>query len=128
MIILIILLLLVLLVVSNNRQENYINIDNNSDIKVVKPGDPKFNYFEYEFDFSDFKTVDNNYLLTAKSNMANLGHIYNEGVILIMHDGIIYLKNNKNEWYFLSKQNPYNLYLWEPIIKNTDIQKLNSII
>ena len=54
MIILIILLLLVLLVVSNNRQENFINLDNNSDIKVVKPGDPEFNYFEYEFDFSDF--------------------------------------------------------------------------
>ncbi len=128
MIILIILLLLVLLVVSNNRQENYINIDNNSDIKVVKPGDPKFNYFEYEFDFSDFKTVDNNYLLTAKSNMANLGHIYNEGVILIIHDGIIYLKNNKNEWSFLSKDNPYNLYFWEPIVKKTDIQKLDSIV
>ena len=128
MIILIILLLLVLLVVSNNRQENFINLDNNSDIKVVKPGDPKFNYFEYEFDFSDFKTVDNNYLLTAKSNMANLGHIYNEGVILIIHDDIIYLKNNKNEWYFLSKDNPFNLYFWEPIVKKTDIQKLDSIV
>ena len=60
--------------------------------------------------------------------MANLGHIYNEGVILIIHDDIIYLKNNKNEWYFLSKQNPYNLYFWEPIVKKTDIQKLDSII
>ena len=128
MIILIILLLLVLLVITNNRQENFINLDNNKDIKVVKPGDPKFNYFEYEFNFSDFKTVDNNYLLTAKSNLANLGHIYNEGVILIIHDDIIYLKNNKNEWYFLSKQNPYNLYFWEPIVKKTDIQKLDSIV
>jgi len=128
MIILIIVLLLVLLVITNNRQENYINLDNNKDIKIIKPGDPKFNYFEYEFDFSDFKTVDNNYLLTAKSNMANLGHIYNEGVILIMHDGIIYLKNSKNEWYFLSRENPYNLYFWEPIVKKTDIQKLDSII
>jgi len=128
MIILILLLLLVLLFVSNNRKENYINLDYNSDIKIVKPGDPKFNYFEYEFNFSDFKTVDNNYLLTAKSNMTNLGHIYNEGVILIMHDGIIYLKNSKNEWYFLSRENPYNLYFWEPIVKKTDIQKLDSII
>ena len=82
-ILIILLLLLVLLVITNNRQENFINLDNNKDIKVVKPGDPKFNYFEYEFNFSDFKTVDNNYLLTAKSNLANLGHIYNEGVILI---------------------------------------------
>jgi hypothetical protein len=128
MIILIILLLLVLLVINNNRQENFINLDHNKDIKVVKPGDPKFNYFEYEFNFSDFKTVDNNYLLTAKSNLANLGHIYNEGVILIMHDDIIYLKNNKNDWYFLSKDNPYNLYFWEPIVKKTDIQKLDSIV
>jgi len=128
MIILIILLLLVLLVITNNRQENYINLNNNSDIKVVKPGDLKFNYFEYEFDFTDFKTVDNNYLLTAKSNLANLGHIYNEGIILIIHDGIIYLKNNKNEWYFLSKDNPYNLYFWEPIVKKSDIQKLDSIV
>ena len=125
-ILIILLLLLVLLVITNNRQENFINLDNNKDIKVVKPGDPKFNYFEYEFNFSDFKTVDNNYLLTAKSNLANLGHIYNEGVILIMHDDIIYLKNNKNEWYFLSKDNPYNLYFWEPIVKKTDIQKLDS--
>ncbi len=128
MIIFIILLLLVLLIIFNKKQENFINLDNNKDIKIVKPGDPKFNYFEYEFDFSDFKTVDNNYLLTAKSNMANLGHIYNEGVILIMHDGIIYLKNNKNEWSFLSKDNPYNLYFWEPIVKKTDIQKLDSIV
>jgi hypothetical protein len=127
-ILIILLLLLVLLVITNNRQENFINLDNNKDIKVVKPGDPKFNYFEYEFNFSDFKTVDNNYLLTAKSNLANLGHIYNEGVILIMHDDIIYLKNNKNEWYFLSKDNPYNLYFWEPIVKKTDIQKLDSIV
>jgi hypothetical protein len=127
-ILIILLLLLVLLVITNNRQENFINLDNNSDIKVVKPGDPKFNYFEYEFDFSDFRTVDNNYLLTATSNLANLGHIYNEGVILIIHDDIIYLKNNKNEWYFLSKQNPYNLYFWEPIVKKTDIQKLDSIV
>jgi hypothetical protein len=128
MIILIILLLIVLLVINNNRQENYINLDDNKDIKIVKPGDPKFNYFEYEFNFSDFKTVNNNYLLTAKSNLANLGHIYNEGVISIMHDDIIYLKNNKNEWYFLSKDNPYNLYFWEPIVKKTDIQKLDSIV
>ncbi len=128
MIIFIILLLLVLLIIFNKKQENFINLDNNKDIKIVKPGDPKFNYFEYEFDFSDFKTVDNNYLLTAKSNMANLGHIYNEGVILIIHDGIIYLKNNKNEWSFLSKDNPYNLYFWEPIVKKTDIQKLDSIV
>ena len=127
-ILIILLLLLVLLVITNNRQENFINLDNNKDIKVVKPGDPKFNYFEYEFNFSDFKTVNNNYLLTAKSNLANLGHIYNEGVILIMHDDIIYLKNNKNEWYFLSKDNPYNLYFWEPIVKKTDIQKLDSIV
>ena len=127
-ILIILLLLLVLLVITNNRQENFINLDNNKDIKVVKPGDPKFNYFEYEFNFSDFKTVDNNYLLTAKSNLANLGHIYNEGVILIMHDDIIYLKNNKNEWYFLSKDNPYNLYFWEPIVKKTDIQKLDLIV
>jgi hypothetical protein len=128
MIILIILLLIVLLVINNNRQENYINLDDNKDIKIVKPGDPKFNYFEYEFNFSDFKTVNNNYLLTAKSNLANLGHIYNEGVILIIHDDIIYLKNNNNDWYFLSKDNPYNLYLWEPIVKKTDIQKLDSIV
>ena len=128
MIILIILLLLVLLVITNNRQENFINLNNNSDIKVVKPGDPKFNYFEYEFNFSNFKTDENNYLLTAKSNFANLGHIYNEGVILIMHDDIIYLKNNNNEWYFLSKQNPYNLYFWEPIVKKSDIQKLDSLV
>ena len=128
MIILIILLLIVLLVINNNRQENYINLDDNKDIKIVKPGDPKFNYFEYEFNFSDFKTVNNNYLLTAKSNLANLGHIYNEGVILIIHDDIIYLKNNKNDWYFLSKDNPYNLYLWEPIVKKTDVQKLDSIV
>lgn len=127
-ILIILLLLLVLLVITNNRQENFINLDKNNDIKVVKPGDPKFNYFEYEFDFSDFRTVDNNYLLTAKSNFANLGHIYNEGVILIMYDGIIYLKNNKNEWSFLSKDNPYNLYFWEPIVKKTDIQKLDSIV
>ena len=126
--IILIILLLVLLVITNKRQENFINLDNNKDIKVVKPGDPKFNYFEYEFNFSDFKTVNNNYLLTAKSNLANLGHIYNEGVILIMHDDIIYLKNNKNEWYFLSKDNPYNLYFWEPIVKKTDIQKLDSIV
>ena len=126
--IIVIILLLVLLVITNNRQENYINLDNNSDIKVVKPGDPKFNYFEYEFDFTDFTTVNNNYLLTAKSNLANLGHIYNEGVLLIIHDDIIYVKNNKNEWYFLSKQNPYNLYFWEPIVKKTDIQKLDSIV
>jgi hypothetical protein len=126
--IIVIILLLVLLVITNNRQENYINLDNNSDIKVVKPGDPKFNYFEYEFDFTDFTTVNNNYLLTAKSNLANLGHIYNEGVILIIHDDIIYLKNNKNEWYFLSKDNPFNLYFWEPIVKKTDIQKLDSIV
>jgi hypothetical protein len=128
MIILIILLLIVLLVINNNRQENYINLDDNKDIKIVKPGDPKFNYFEYEFNFSDFKTVNNNYLLTAKSNLANLGHIYNEGVILIIHDDIIYLKNNNNDWYFLSKDNPYNLYLWEPIVKKTDVQKLDSIV
>jgi len=128
MIIFIILLLLVLLIIFNKKQENFINLDNNKDIKIVKPGDPKFNYFEYEFDFSDFKTVDNNYLLTAKSNMANLGHIYGEGVILIMHDGIIYLKNSKNEWYFLSRDNPYNLYFWEPIVKKIDIQKLDTIV
>jgi hypothetical protein len=128
MIILIILLLIVLLVINNNRQENYINLDDNKDIKIVKPGDPKFNYFEYEFNFSDFKTVNYNYLLTAKSNFANLGHIYNEGIILIIHDDIIYLKNIKNEWYFLSKDNPYNLYFWEPIVKKTDIQKLDSIV
>jgi hypothetical protein len=128
MIILIILLLIVLLVINNNRQENYINLDDNKDIKIIKPGDPKFNYFEYEFNFSDFKTVNDNYLLTAKSNLANLGHIYNEGVILIIHDDIIYLKNNNNDWYFLSKDNPYNLYLWEPIVKKTDIQKLDSIV
>ena len=127
-ILIILLLLLVLLVITNNRQENFINLDNNKDIKIVKPGDPKFNYFEYEFNFSDFKTFNNNYLLTAKSNLANLGHIYNEGVILIIHDDIIYLKNNKNEWYFLSKDNPYNLYFWEPIVKKTDIQKLDSIV
>ena len=125
--IILILLILVLLVITNKRQENFINLDNR-DIKVVKPGDPTFNYFEYEFNFSDFKTINNNYLLTAKSNFANLGHIYNEGVILIIHDNIIYLKNNKNEWYFLSKDNPYNLYFWEPIVKKTDIQKLDSIV
>jgi hypothetical protein len=128
MIILLLILILVLLVITNKRQENFINLDNNNDIKIIKPGDPKFNYFEYEFNFSDFKTVDNNYLLTAKSNLANLGNIYNEGVILIMHDSIIYLKNIKNEWYFLSKDNPYNLYFWEPIVNKTDIQKLDLII
>lgn len=125
--IILIILLLILLIILNKKQENFINLDN-KDIKIVKPGDPTFNYFEYEFNFSDFKTVDNNYLLTAKSNYANLGHIYNEGVILIMHDDIIYLKNNKNEWFFLSKNNPYNLYFWEPIVKKTDIQKLDSIV
>jgi hypothetical protein len=125
--IILIILLLILLIILNKKQENFINLDN-KDIKIVKPGDPTFNYFEYEFNFSDFKTVDNNYLLTAKSNYANLGHIYNEGVILIMHDDIIYLKNNKNEWSFLSKNNPYNLYFWEPIVKKTDIQKLDSIV
>jgi hypothetical protein len=128
MIILIILLLLILLVISNNKKEKFINLNNNKDIKIIKPGDPKFNYFEFEFNFSDFKTVNDNYLLTAKSNLANLGHIYNEGVILIKHDDIIYLKNNKNDWYFLSKQNPYNLYFWEPIVKKTDMQKLDLII
>jgi hypothetical protein len=125
--IILILLILVLLVITNKRQENFINLDN-KDIKVVKPGDPTFNCFEYEFNFSDFKTINNNYLLTAKSNLTNLGHIYNEGVILIIHDSVIYLKNNKNEWYFLNKDNPYNLYFWQPIVKKTDIQKLNSII
>ena len=128
MIILLIILILVLLLTSNKKQENFINLDNNKHIKVIKPGDPKFNYYEYEFNFSNFKTVNNNYLLTAKSNLANLGNIYNEGVILIKHDDIIYLKNNKNDWYFLSKQNPYNLYFWEPIVKKTDMQKLDLII
>ena len=126
--IILLLLLLVILAITNKKKENFINLDNNKDIEIIKPGDPKFNYFEYEFNFSDFKTVNNNYLLTAKSNLANLGHIYNEGIILIIHDDIIYLKNNKNDWYFLSKDNPYNLYLWEPIVKKTDIQKLDSII
>jgi hypothetical protein len=128
MIIFILLLTIILVVITCKKNENFINLDNNDNIKIIKPGDPKFNYFEYEFNFSNFKTIDNNYLLTAKSNLANLGHIYNEGVILIMHDDIIYLKNNKNEWYFLIKQNPYNLYLWEPIVKKTDIQNLDSII
>jgi hypothetical protein len=126
--IILLLLLLVILAITNKKKENFINLDNNKDIEIIKPGDPKFNYFEYEFNFSDFKTVNDNYLLTAKSNLANLGHIYNEGVILIMYDDIIYLKNNKNEWYFLSKDNPYNLYFWEPIVKKTDTQKLDSII
>ena len=126
--IILLLLLLVILAITNKKKENFINLDNNKDIEIIKPGDPKFNYFEYEFNFSDFKTVNNNYLLTAKSNLANLGHIYNEGVILIMYDDIIYLKNNKNEWYFLSKDNPYNLYFWEPIVKKTDIQKLDTIV
>jgi len=128
MIIFILLLTIILVVITCKKNENFINLDNNDNIKIIKPGDPKFNYFEYEFNFSNFKTIDNNYLLTAKSNLANLGHIYNEGVILIAHDDIIYLKNNKNEWYFLSKQNPYNLYFWEPIVKKTDIQKLDSIV
>jgi hypothetical protein len=128
MIILLLLLILVLLVITKKPKENFINLDDNKDIKIIKPGDPKFNYFEYEFNFSDFKTVNNNYLLTAKSNLANLGHIYNEGIIIIMHDGIIYLKNDKNEWFFLNKDNPYNLYFWEPIVKKTDTQKLDLII
>lgn len=128
MIILLLLLILVLLVMTKKQKENFINLDDNKDIKIIRPGDPKFNYFEYEFIFSDFKTVNNNYLLTAKSNLANLGHIYNEGVIIIMHYDIIYLKNDKNEWFFLSKDNPYNLYFWEPIVKKTDIQKLDLII
>jgi len=128
MIIFILLLTIILVVITCKKNENFINLDNNDNIKIIKPGDPKFNYFEYEFNFSNFKTIDNNYLLTAKSNLANLGHIYNEGVILIAHDDIIYLKNNKNEWYFLSKQNPYNLYFWEPIVKKTDIQKLDSLV
>jgi hypothetical protein len=126
--IILLLLLLVILAITNKKKENFINLDNNKDIEIIKPGDPKFNYFEYEFNFSDFKTVNNNYLLTAKSNLANLGHIYNEGVIIIIHENIIYLKNNKNEWFFLSKDNPYNLYFWEPIVKKTDTQKLDSII
>ena len=128
MIILLLILILVLLITTNKKQENFINLDNNKNIKIIKPGDPKFNYYEYEFNFSDFKTVDNNYLLTDKSNLANLGHIYNEGIIMIIHDNIIYLKNIKNEWYILSKDNPYNLYLWEPIVKKTDVQKLDSIV
>ena len=128
MIILLLLLLLVILVLTNRCKENFINLDDNKDIKIIKPGDPKFNYYEYEFNFSNYLTVNNNYLLTAKSNLANLGHIYNEGVILIMHDNIIYLKNSKNEWFFLSKDNPYNLYFWEPVVKKNDTKKLDSII
>ena len=128
MIILLLILILVLLITSNKKQENFINLDNNKDIKIIKPGDPKFNYYEYEFNFSNFKTVDNNYLLTAKSNLANLGNIYNEGIILIIYDDIIYLKNNKNEWYILSKVNPYNLYFWEPIVDKADTRKLDSIV
>jgi len=124
--IILLLIILVILILTKKKEENFVNIDN--DIKIIKPGDPKFNYFEYEFNFSDFKTDNNNYLLTAKSNLANLGHIYNEGILLIKENDIIYLKNNQNEWYFLSKQNPYNLYLWEPIVKKTDIQKLDSIV
>lgn len=122
------LLLLVILVMTNKSKENFINLDDNKDIKIIKPGDPKLNYFEYEFNFSNYKTVNNNYLLTAKSNLAELGHIYNEGVIMIIHDDIIYLKNDNNEWFFLSKDNPYNLYFWEPVVKKKDTQKLNSII
>jgi hypothetical protein len=128
MIVLILLIILVILIINKKKQENFININNDDEIKIIKPGDPKFNYFEYEFNFSDFKTINNNYLLTAKSNLANLGHIYNEGIILIMHNDIIYLKNIKNEWYFLSKDNPYNLYFWEPVVKKTDIKKLDLII
>jgi len=128
MIILLLLLILVLLVITKKQKENFINLDDYKDIKIIRLGDHKFNYFEYDFNFSDFKTVNNNYLLTAKSNLANLGHIYNEGIIMIMHYDIIYLKNDKNEWFFLSKDNPYNLYFWEPIVKKTDIQKLDLII
>ena len=129
MIILVLLVLLVVLfVITNKGNENFINLDNNKDIKIIKPGDSKFNYYEYEFNFSNYLTVSNNYLITAKSNLAELGHIYNEGVIMIIHDDIIYLKNSKNEWFFLSKDNPYNLYFWEPIVKDSDTQKLNSII
>ena len=128
MIILVLLVLLVLFIITNKGKENFINLDNNKEIKIIKPGDPKFNFYEYEFNFSNYLTVNNNYLITAKSNLAELGHIYNEGVIMIMHDNIIYLKNNKNEWFFLSKDNPYNLYFWEPIVKDSDTQKLNSII
>lgn len=130
MIIFIFLLVLIFIIITCKKKENFINLNNNNNnyIRIIKPGDPKFNYFEYEFNFSDFKTINNNYLLTAKSNLANLGHIYNEGVILIIHDDIVYLKNAKNEWYFLSKENPYNLYFWEPIVKKTDIEKLDSIV
>ena len=48
-----------------NIYDYFINLDNNKHIKVIKPGDPKFNYYEYEFNFSDFKTVNNNYLLIS---------------------------------------------------------------
>ena len=79
MIILVLLVLLVVLfVITNKGNENFINLDNNKDIKIIKPGDSKFNFYEYEFNFSIYLTVSNNYLIKAKINLAELGHIYNE--------------------------------------------------
>ncbi len=107
--------------------EAFNNLNYNS-CKVINPGYGKFNFYEYEFDFTNYLTKNNNYLIVAKCNLANLGHLYSEGVKMILCDDIIYCKNNIGQWQYLSRDNPYQLYFWEPVVKNSDNQKLNSLV
>ena len=44
-----------------------------------------------------------------------------------MLSDIIYCKNNIGQWQYLSRDNPYQLYFWEPVVNKLDNQKLKSI-
>ena len=127
---LMLILLIILLVfryITLCSNEAFSTLNYNS-CKVIKPGYGKFNFYEYEFDFTNYLTNTNNYLILAKCNLANLGHLYSEGVAMILCDDIIYCKNNIGQWQYLSRDNPYELYFWEPVIDKLDNKKLDSML
>ena len=126
LILILVIIIFVLIYITSCSNEHF-SINYNS-CKVLKPGYGKFNFYEYEFDFTNYLTKTNNYLIFAKCNLANLGHLYSEGIAMILCDDIIYCKNNIGQWQYLSRDNPYQLYFWEPVVNKLDNEKLNAII
>jgi len=125
LILLIILFVLRYITLCSNEAFSTLNYDS---CKVINPGYGKFKFYEYEFDFTNYLTKNNNYLILAKCNLSNLGHLYSEGVKMIICDDIIYCKNNIGQWQYLSRDNPYQLYFWEPVVNKLDNQKLDSLL
>jgi hypothetical protein len=88
-------------------KENFSNLDNN---QIFFPSSI-FTYKNLDIHFTLDKNINGNYNIEITDNKDNIfPDYYENGIILLLHDNILYLKKISGDWMYLHLEHP-NIYM-----------------